>query len=291
MARAGPTGGDHAPTVIFIAGEGHSGSTLLDLLIGSHSEVVSAGELMRLAFAGSTRKDTGEQCTCGATTEVCGYWRAVNTELGTSAGLSIETLDLHSPDDDVYRCHNLALLSAISAVSGRSFVVDSSKKYYRLERLLAVPELDVRVVHLVRHPAGVVYSHIRRTGKASPRYGLGFSYLRGEIRMLRLLDGQDHQVVRYEDLADDTGEVLETVMSGLGLEYESSQLDRSRFEHHSIGGNPMRFARSGAIAPDLEWEQNLGTARKLIISAVTFPVRQPAIARLIASGRPTARQE
>ena len=40
------------PTVIFIASESRSGSTLLDFLIGSHSDVVSGGELIDLASNG-----------------------------------------------------------------------------------------------------------------------------------------------------------------------------------------------------------------------------------------------
>ncbi len=278
------------PTVIFIASEGRSGSTLLDFLIGSHSDVVSGGELIDLPSRGSTRKDGGEQCTCGASITVCEHWRAVNAELRSSTGQSIDTLALHSPDTDVFRRDNLALFCAMSAVSERHFVVDSSKRYFRLERLLAIPELDVRVIHLVRHPCGVAYSHIRTGGRVSfPSYGLGFSYLRGELRILRLLSNQKHHVVQYEDLVRDPATVLKTLMKWLGLSYEPSQLKWSETEHHSIGGNSMRFARNSTISPDVEWEQKLGMVRKMIIRAVTLPVRQPQIARLIASGRPTAR--
>ncbi len=278
------------PTVIFIASEGRSGSTLLDFLIGSHSDVVSGGELIDLPSRGSARKEGGQQCTCGASITDCGHWRAVNAELLASAGQSIDSLALHSSDSDVFRRDNLALFCAMSAVSKCHFVVDSSKRHFRLERLLAIPELDVRVVHLVRHPCGVTYSHIRSGGNVSfPSYGLGFSYLRGELRILRLLSDKDHHFVRYEDLVRDPATVLATLMDWLGLAYEPSQLEWSDTQHHSVGGNPMRFAGNSTISPDVEWKQKLGTVRKMIISAVTLPVRQPQIAHLIASGPPTAR--
>jgi hypothetical protein len=278
------------PTVIFIASQARSGSTLLDLLIGSHSEVVSGGELMHLPSKGTMRKEGGEQCTCGASITVCERWRAVNAELRNSAGLSIDTLDLHSPDADVFRRDNLALFRAMSAVSQRRFVIDSSKRYFRLERLLAIPQLDVRVIHLVRNPAGVTYSHIRAGGNVSfPSYGLGFSYLRGELRILRLLAGQKSHTVRYEDLTSDTATVLPTMMNWLGLAYEPSQLQWSHTKHHSVGGNPMRFVGNSTISPDDEWEQHLGILRKMVISAVTLPVRQPQIARLLTSDWPAAR--
>ena len=252
--------------------------------------MVSGGELIDLQSTGSSRKEGGEQCTCGASIRVCEHWRAVNAELHASAGQSIDSLALHSPDDEVFRRDNLALFCAIGAVSQRPFVVDSSKRYFRLKRLLAIPELDVRVVHLVRHPCGVTYSHIRSGGRVSfPSYGLGFSYLRGELRALRLLAGEERLVVRYEDLAHDPTTVLATVMDWLGLTYEPSQLEWSDTQQHSIGGNPMRFARNSTISPDVEWKQELGIVRKMIISAVTLPVRQPQIAYLITSGPSAAR--
>lgn len=102
------------PTVIFIASESRSGSTLLDFLIGSHSDVVSGGELIDLQSTGSSRKEGGEQCTCGTSIRVCEHWRAVNAELHASAGQSIDSLALHSPDNEVFRRDNLALFSRLA---------------------------------------------------------------------------------------------------------------------------------------------------------------------------------
>jgi hypothetical protein len=207
----------------------------------------------------------------------------VDDELRRSHDLSIGTLDLHAANEETYRRHNLALFGAVSKVSGRRFVVDSSKKHYRLDRLLRIRDLDVRIVHLVREPGGVVYSHVRKTGDTSVRSGLGFSYLRGEVRLLRMLRGRRYQVVHYEDLAADPDAALGQLMCSLGLPFEVTQLDPSKRQHHSVGGNPMRFTTRGPIAPDLEWKTNLSTARKMVINAVTLPVRQPLLARLVES--------
>jgi hypothetical protein len=59
-------------TLVAVASAGHSGSTLLDLLIGNHSDVCSAGEMNRLTLHAPDRV-----CACGATVTQCDYWNSV----------------------------------------------------------------------------------------------------------------------------------------------------------------------------------------------------------------------
>jgi len=59
-------------SLILIASAGHSGSTLLDLLIGNHPLVSSAGEMNRLTLHAPDRV-----CACGATVTSCSYWNQV----------------------------------------------------------------------------------------------------------------------------------------------------------------------------------------------------------------------
>jgi hypothetical protein len=63
-----------AASLILIASAGHSGSTLLDLLIGNHPLVASAGEMNRLTLHAPDRV-----CACGATVTNCSYWSQVRT--------------------------------------------------------------------------------------------------------------------------------------------------------------------------------------------------------------------
>jgi hypothetical protein len=61
-------------TLVAIASAGHSGSTLLDLLLGNHPEVCSAGEMNRLTLHAPDRV-----CACGATVTACDYWNRVRS--------------------------------------------------------------------------------------------------------------------------------------------------------------------------------------------------------------------
>lgn len=69
-----PTAGvTRVPAILVaIASAGHSGSTLLDLLLGNHSQVSSAGEMNRLTLHAPDRV-----CACGATVTSCEYWNRV----------------------------------------------------------------------------------------------------------------------------------------------------------------------------------------------------------------------
>jgi hypothetical protein len=69
------------PTLVAIASAGHSGSTLLDLLLGNHSQVCSAGEMNRLTLHAADRV-----CACGATVTACAFWDRVRLGLARARG-------------------------------------------------------------------------------------------------------------------------------------------------------------------------------------------------------------
>src|SRR5215472_10332799 len=72
VAPAGQPG--PAPTVIYIAGSGRSGSTLLERALGELPGVVNVGELMDL-FRRTVAH--GERCGCGQSFADCPFWAGV----------------------------------------------------------------------------------------------------------------------------------------------------------------------------------------------------------------------
>lgn len=72
--------------VIYILSAGHSGSTLLDLAIGSHSEVFSTGELMHLSWQierGPVESKKQTFCSCGADFRRCTVWNKIIGQIET----------------------------------------------------------------------------------------------------------------------------------------------------------------------------------------------------------------
>ena len=70
--------------LILIRGLGHSGTTILDLILGAHSSIIGIGEGIR-TLRGTIKKDTMPQkirseegykipCTCGKIVKYCDIW-------------------------------------------------------------------------------------------------------------------------------------------------------------------------------------------------------------------------
>src|SRR5262245_54271496 len=151
--------------VIFVASLSHSGSTLLDLMLNAHPEVISVGELKQLGrFARLAKKKGAHRCTCGAETVWhCPFWTSVNAATKRAIDRKIDQLNVEDYESlETFDQDNLTLFKAISGTSGKQFVVDSSKSRTRLKLLLANRKLDVFPIFLMRDPKGQIYSSAKK---------------------------------------------------------------------------------------------------------------------------------
>ena len=65
--------------LLYIIGDGRSGSTLLNIALGNHPDAVAAGELCNVQRY-LWRQDNW--CSCGTPVHECSFWGAVSTMLG-----------------------------------------------------------------------------------------------------------------------------------------------------------------------------------------------------------------
>jgi hypothetical protein len=171
----------------------------------------------------------------------------------------------------------MALLSIIRAVSGNTYLVDSSKDASRLIRLHSLcKSLDILPLYIVRNPYGVTYSHVKR-GRDLKLWAKKYAAYTDEIH--QALAGRGFHLVEYEQLSRTPGETMEAAMAYLGLEMEDGQLVVNSRSHHNIGGNGLRFQTSFQITPDEAWRKNLTLLQKLTIYRHTRSQRL-AISRL-----------
>lgn len=169
--------------LIYILAASHSGSTLLAMLLGSHPEICSAGELK----ATSLGPVASYRCSCGRVIAACPFWHDVHaamarrgftfdiassmTDVRTGASPAMRRLlrPLHrGPALEAIRDAALAaipgwrkhlrhvqavdaaLAASLCECSGARAVVDSSKIGIRLKYLLSNRQLPVKVIRLVR---------------------------------------------------------------------------------------------------------------------------------------------
>jgi hypothetical protein len=271
---------------VYILGRPHSGSTILDILLGNTAEVTSVGQLV------SDIGKPANPCSCGANIGDCPFWRAVRERVeaagvpwpeavAASVGQAHvrrfwRTLRAAPDDPDLNRLAAItrAIAAAVREVSGKPHLLDSSKEPTRalfLARFLP----EARILHLVRDPRSSVASHYwrwrekgfyhflrrdRRTPGMGPVFMLlaAVSWTAGNLlgEIAARAGGERVLRVRYEDLRDRPAEELRRIGAflGIGVEplLERLATDRPLSPHHLIGGNDVRLQRGLRFDPSVE---------------------------------------
>ncbi|MGN6611753.1 MAG: sulfotransferase domain-containing protein [Angustibacter sp.] len=302
--------GGAATRVLYVGGFGRSGSTLLELCLGSLPQVCALGEVVHLWQRGLVED---QLCGCGEPFSTCPFWQQVGDRafggwdrLDLPAVLALkESVDrnrfvpaLLAPrlradrDERVQRYVGLyrAIYAAALATSGASVVVDSSKHVSLASCLRWSPELDLRVMHVVRDSRGVAYSwakQVRRpeitdsveympTYSAQQSAGLWLAHNAMFEALARR--GVRRELVRYEDFSDDPTSTIARVAALAGLPAPvPGPDDRAGTVHlsanHTVAGNPMRF-RQGAVQVrrDDAWRRDMPAARRRLVTALTAPL-------------------
>jgi hypothetical protein len=163
-----------------------------------------------------------------------------------------------------------------------SWVVDASKDPYRLAWLVRSNRFNVKVLHVVKHPSGFIYSvtkpHIHGDGFTGPRrlfwtvrQAGAWSVRNHLISMLAAnhLTASDYALLRYEDLATDPTSIFAQACSLVGVPFEASAVEAFRTgSPFALAGNPMR-QRTGGIRLDEKWRRELPLSSRLITETIT----------------------
>ncbi|MEJ7707310.1 MAG: sulfotransferase [Nocardioidaceae bacterium] len=248
----GMSGGLGMPTksrVVFLAGMGRSGSTLLERLLGETAVMVPLGEVLHVWQRGVVDNDL---CGCGQPFRECEFWSAVGDgAFGGWGALDVDRIrELRSRVDRAlkvpllarstlsdematavseYSGYYAALYAAAIEVSGKSVVIDSSKQVSLPFCLSWSDRLDLKVLHCVRDSRAVVHAwtkimprpEARDPNASMPTYSPAamcayWTLHNAEIDLLGKRNVQ-HLRVRYEDLVTDPTGVLGAVLDFLGL--------------------------------------------------------------------------
>jgi hypothetical protein len=255
-----------SPGLLLIRGLGHSGTTILDLALGTHPRMLGLGEAVRVLRTPLPGEETRgparlraelkheRLCTCGRTAALCPIWGDLLTWLPEHDHLPLPD-KLQQLLDQVDR-H--------SSQQGReiSWVVESYQDDLQLP-LGVLPDLEVRVVFLVRDVRSWVHSRARdaqRKGQAFPALRSLARWWWVNRRFERELRscGKPVFVLGYEQLALDPERALTRLCSWLGLEFTPAMLQPGGASNsHLLAGNRLRFdpEKSRRIRYDASWLQ------------------------------------
>jgi hypothetical protein len=262
--------------IIYIAGTSHSGSTLLDLMLNAHPQIVSAGELQnlnrQLQYKNPDKK-IYSPCSCGAPSLwECDFWRDVNEQTIEREGKSLDALNVSDYRNvKGQRSANTIVFEAIREVSGKNLIVDSSKSPRRLKHLLQLGEMEIYPVHLLRDPKGQICSVKRKHGGFFKHI---FHYEVVHKQLFHRLKSVPHCFVRYEDLVSETELTLNRILEPIGLKFDPKQLLWAEQVKHQAAGNRVRRQRSSDLILDDKWRQNFNVLQKLAIDLGTLQSRR-----------------
>lgn len=260
--------------IIFITSLERSGSTLLDITLGKHPQLVSFGEVARVLLphgGGGMESVIDRPCSCGASVKDCAFWGKVT-----------EKISLKENELTLAERYEI-FFTRFDEIYGNYFIpVDSSKFLRSIETLHAFGDkLDLRVLFTIRDVRGwcsssrragrrkqeipysaIFSSSISEMWKAYLRYNVLRHipfwlplewYIRNQsIDGFLLKNGLPTQHLSYEGFAFNTAEVMHKLYKFAGIdELPLNEKCRS----HIVRGNRMAFDpdKLAAISYDAEW--------------------------------------
>jgi hypothetical protein len=295
--------------VLYIAGWGRSGSTIIDNVLGEIDGFFSGGEIHYLWERGLIE---GRKCGCGLTLNDCRIWSRVLERLRSGAEDPTQVVRWQQKSVRVRHAFRLARMTpararrqasldsytrllgdtygAVADVTGARVIVDSSKRPSDGAVLHLVPGVSPYVLHLVRDPRAVAYSwqrskahldsgapaEMRKHGTAGST--VSWTVWNAGIEVLRRSGSASNaMLLRYEDFVSNPRASIEAIVrmvgeDGSGLPFE--QDDTVRLSgNHTISGNPSRF-RTGAVAlrSDDEWTRSQPLKDRLVATGLALPL-------------------
>jgi hypothetical protein len=305
--------------LLYIIGDGRSGSTLMNIALGNHHDSVAVGEL-----CGLYRYIWGQAnwCSCGAPVSECSFWDAVKTQLHSDIEPSV-ALELQSrwessravlawprharerekhrrESAEAYRSLTLKTLQAIRTVSGKSLIVDASKLPGRAMALAMMPEVSLYLVHLVRDVRALVWARskgwqrdlrggveadvpARSTARICWNWNKA-NLLSSWVR--RHLPADRSILVHYEDFVNQPNLTLDRIGEMLRMDFGSVadmlQTRRPLDKGHIASGNRMRMGNV-VMQPDFRWTTHLPQRSRAVAWALAgITMRQLGYPRPLA---------
>ena len=295
--------------VVFIGSVPRSGSTIISDLLNENPHMVNIGELVHLWQRGVIENNL---CGCGDPFSDCEFWSKVGEVAFGGwhriSGERMRTLQLradrtrHVPALLVPQVARLLstsigqygavvsrILRAILEVSERPVIVDTSKHVSTALLLRQLPDVDLRIVHIVRDPRGVANSWSKVVERPEVqgggvemdtlhpgRIGIRWLWFNWAFSNMDRL-GVPTTMVRYEDFVAAPAQTIDQILDFAGLAPMASELfgDEPLMlqDGHSVSGNPRRLEKKPVeIRVDEQWRRDLSPKMRSLVSTVTRPM-------------------
>lgn len=267
----------------------HSGSTLIACILGAHPEISTVGEF-------SIDFSKKGLCACGKNYDQCDFWENWSRKtrehgLDFNIGnLGINLQPEHNRDriEDLFYYNfsrkkidmavnfffrasrynkvaqkrlsrYLALSRILCEIEDTNIFLDTSKNPYQIKFLAQRPDVNLKVISLIRDGRAVMNSLIERE-KYSPKQAVAvWKWGNRNIEIIKnnFLKQDNFLQLRLEDLCNFPEKYKKILFEFCGVT-DFSKIDYANFEHRHIVGNSMRHIFDGTIQKhDDSWKRKL----------------------------------
>ncbi len=226
--------------IIYIAGLGHSGTTILDMILGVHKKIIGLGEIMPFIRRKNHLADYKSTCSCGKKGDKCEFWSKAEDVIKNSKN-----------EDSAY----FKLTDFFFKKYGKNTIlVDSSKNSYNyLEKIK--DKYDLKVIFLTRDFRSWAFS--RFSSKKFLPIFWGIRWLAEIMKLENRFKKMNISLFRvgYEELALYPDFVIPKICDFIEVDYQKQMLNPSKTKSHIINGNLVRadLQKSKKITYDARW--------------------------------------
>lgn len=293
--------------VVYVAGWGRSGTTIIGNTLNEAAGFFHIGELIRVWEIGVM---SNRQCGSGVPFRESSVWKAIFDEaFGGFNGVRPQEVvrwRKQGPGNlDVIRARATGkqlelnpdylqvlerLYHSIAKVTGCTHIIDTSKNPSHGYVLGHISSIDMSVLHVVRDARATAYSWqknvLREDFADNPRKMKKFSatqnsayWMRNNIaaELVGTMDRCDYHRLLYEDFARRPRACVSDVLHHLGappdLSMFASENEVRLGTNHTVWGNPNR-SKSGLITikADDTWKTSLDVKSRLLTTSLTWPL-------------------
>lgn len=295
-------------TIVYIAGAGRSGSTILDLILSEGKGIISLGEFRQFWKTFIKKRAL---CSCNKSYCNCELWRYIIKDIFGKYEFNETEIDYYYNIQKIiertpilnsikqkkyFKTFHREIQEYIEFMreiydkvfihTRNPIIIDSSKLPHYLLILKKLP-FEIKLIHLIRDPRGVAYSwtkskfdfSINDYMKRHHPFTSSRMWIFYNLAIERLKSYFDNRtLLKYEDFCLNPKQAIQKIYKDLNLPYfnmpniANNKIVVFQKEKHLIGGNPVRFSLNEIlINEDREWIYNLSIKHKILVTIMTLP--------------------
>lgn len=296
---------DQKLKVLYLAGSGRSGSTLIEIILGQVPGCCPVGEVRDVWDYGLR---DNRPCGCGMPVRDCPTWKKVFTKMESKGSFDPEKMTYwreryartkrlvpiflkgkryaKGKNVEEYLRVTENMYHALANTTNSNVIIDSSKWPAYGFLLSNIKSIDLYILHLVRDPRACAFSWKRKKeiypekylAIQSPLFTTSYwAVWNPAIRSLFCDKTDRYMFMRYEDFVQAPRTKIGEVLKFIGVDETSNPFvseDRVPVSPtHTIEGNVTRF-QSGEIQvrADSEWQDKMPWGSKALVTAMTWPM-------------------